>query len=200
MREIALFSGKIYTAGTNFTRPLRLRQISTLTYLSTSPKMTIIKSSKCHCSSQSFSINRLSRSIFSCSLHTLLVICIYSYNPTRCPKNREVAIWFNFNIPETFLQKYFLQKKEKYTRRVRENHSTTYPTLKRMSGHQLFDSINKFEEAMPTPTPPSTPPAPTSPKSLTSLLDEVNELEEEMKRLLVRISDELVVLGEVRNS
>ena len=92
MREIALFSGKIYTAGTNFTRPWRLRQISTLTYLSTSPKMTIIKSSKCHCSSQSFSINRLSRSIFSCSLHTLLVICIYSYNPTRCPKNREVAI------------------------------------------------------------------------------------------------------------
>ena len=52
---------------------------------------------------------------------------------------------------------------------------------------------------MPTPTPPSTPPAPTSPKSLTSLLDEVSELEEEMKRLLVRISDELVVLGEVRN-
>ena len=56
---------------------------------------------------------------------------------------------------------------------------------------------------MPTPTPPPTPPtppAPTSPKSLTSLLDEVSELEEEMKRLLVRISDELVVLGEVRNS
>ena len=52
---------------------------------------------------------------------------------------------------------------------------------------------------MPTPTPPSTPPAPTSPKSLTSLLDEVSELEEEMKRLLVRISDELVMLGEVRN-
>ena len=56
---------------------------------------------------------------------------------------------------------------------------------------------------MPTPTPPPTPPSPTSPTSLTSLtslLDEVSELEEEMKRLLVRISDELVVLGEVRNS
>ena len=51
---------------------------------------------------------------------------------------------------------------------------------------------------MPTPTPPSS--APTSPTSLTSLLDEVSELEEEMKRLLVRISDELVVIGEVRNS
>ena len=58
--------------------------------------------------------------------------------------------------------------------------------------------MNKIEEAMPTPTPPSS--APTSPTSLTSLLDEVSELEEEMKRLLVRISDELVVIGEVRNS
>ena len=53
---------------------------------------------------------------------------------------------------------------------------------------------------MPTPTPPPTPTSPTSPTSLTSLLDEVSELEEEMKRLLVRISDELVVLGEVRTS
>ena len=52
---------------------------------------------------------------------------------------------------------------------------------------------------MPTPTPPPTPPTTTSPTSLTSLLDEVSELEEEMKRLLVRISDELVVIGEVRN-
>ena len=60
--------------------------------------------------------------------------------------------------------------------------------------------MNKIEEAMPTPTPPPTPPTTTSPTSLTSLLDEVSELEEEMKRLLVRISDELVVLGEVRNS
>ena len=59
--------------------------------------------------------------------------------------------------------------------------------------------MNKIEDAMPTPTPPA-PPAPTSPTSLTSLLEEVSELEEEMKRLLVRISDELVVLGEVRNS